>query len=211
MHSCAKLGFLQNNCYSPSGEQTHASAEVTEHLLKLRTSALWTVQGVTIDFYSNFHHCLYQDGNQYKAAMGGVQVWQWHRESKHWQYEMIQKLLMTSVVPVIPVKSYYYGTTWSLFPSPSPIPSPELSYVATKGAFTPADDRREAESWAGSHFSPAKCTLGQWTESRGEWGRRQCYSKGLCTPSRKGPGDASAASILDRGPYSKTTSPRDRS
>lgn len=133
-----------------------------------------------------------------------------HRESKYWQYEMIQKLFTTSVVPVIPVKSYYYGTTWSVFPSPSSSPSPELSHVATKGAFAPAEDRREAEGRACSHFSPAKRTLAQRTASGGDR-RRQCYSKGLCTPRTEGPGDATAASTLYRGPHTETTSPQDGS
>ena len=124
---------------------------------------------------------------------------------------MIQKLFVTSVVPVVPGKSYYYGTAWSLFPSPSSSPSLELSHVATIGAFIPAEDRRGTEGRAGSHFSTAKRTLGQQMESGGEQGRRQCYSKGLCTPRGEGPGDATAASTLYRGPYSETTSPQDGS
>lgn len=80
---------------------------------------------------------------------------------------MIEKLFMTSVVPVIPVKSYYgqHGASFLLHPSS---PSPELSHVATKGAFTPADDRRKAEHRAGSRFSSAKRTLDQQMESGGE-------------------------------------------
>lgn len=81
---------------------------------------------------------------------------------------MIQKLFMTSVLPVIPVKGYYYGISWSLFPSPSSSPSLELSHVATKASFTAAKDQKEAEGQAGSHFSPAKHTLGQQVENEGE-------------------------------------------
>lgn len=113
----------------------------------LRTSVLWTVQGLQQSLISICDTwSVSRDRNQYKTAMGGVPAWQGQDESKHWQYGMIQILFTTFVVPVIAVNGYYCGIPWSLFSSPSSSPSLELSHVATKTSFTSAEEQKEAES-----------------------------------------------------------------
>ena len=210
MHCCAKLGFLHNSCYLLSGQQTHAPAEVAEHLLKLSIPAFELFGELPLNFI------LISITVQVKTETNTRQQWEEHRCNS------------SIMSPSTGNMRWYKNYSWLLWclwyqsratvtaqrgaASPSPSLSLQLSHVATKGAFAPADDRGEAESRAGSHFSPpAKRTLGQRMESGGEQGRSQCCSKGLCTPGSEGPGDTSAASTSHHGPYSESTSPQDGS
>lgn len=68
---------------------------------------------------------------------------------------------MTSLVSVISATLLAHGA-----PSHPQAMDGNLSHVAAKGAFAPAEDRREAEGQAGCHFSPAKRTPGHQMESR---------------------------------------------